>query len=63
MTESEYHHHAEQMEAARVEFGSVWKQFLEAHPEILTGCPNPAVFIVAERDCWFTFLAGKGLLK
>ncbi len=56
MTISQLEHHAEQMDAARAEFKSIWK------PELLTGLGRHEAIRI-ETLCWQFFLHGKGLRK
>ena len=61
MTESEYLHHAEQVDAARVEFAGVFDRVKKEVKEI--NRMRIFHYITTEQACWKTFLLSKGLIK
>jgi len=55
MSENEYHHHAEQIEAARKEFADIW-------PKIIIGFSTEQQ-VALQKVFWQFFLHAKGLAK
>ena len=60
MSENQYLHHAEQMEAARKEFALFWKN--ERDYLVNQGLEEREI-IYAQNSCWKAFLTAKGLRK
>lgn len=63
MTESQYLHHAEQMESARAEFGKFWEDELLPHIRRSVNLSRAVteITVTAQAAAWRAFLHGKGI--
>jgi hypothetical protein len=61
MTESEYQHRLEQMEAARQEFQDIWREELFKASETYAILVRNKVAPLAEHMAWLVFKKAKGI--